>query len=282
MATRRGSASLVVQLAWLLALLPASPLPGRAADWDAAQFQRHGGSYAAACQRPDALRLQIGARSLVAEYAGRRIEARITDAAVSYFGQSPPPGFQAALLTDLPAGRELSVIVMRDTAGRYLQLQADDQTLADLGLRPNDRSLYRDCDSARRSAEGAAERRQRQQDAADAKVAAAAHPLADPAFAQAYRRTFGPRLGQRWLARMDGPQPLPETVQVAGRRYRLHAVCKPHDCGDNNMVFLYGVDSGSASYALLREGGSRQVLLGAPPPAVAAELRRLWRATWGP
>lgn len=262
------------------ALLAVFPLTSPAADWDTAQFQQYGGTYSADCQNPAAVRLAITANTLVAERAGRRIEGQKINPAYSYFGPSPPPGFQVALLTELPGGRELSFLVMRDKAGRFLNLQADPRTLADLGLRgKEDRTVYRDCDAARRSTDGAAARQQQQDQARDAKAAAAAHPLANPAFASAYRKTFGPRLGQRWLARMEGPSPETQPIQIAGQRYTVYAVCKPHDCADNNMVFLYAPEAGRG-YALLFEGGRRASLLGAPPPTVANQLKRLWRTTW--
>lgn len=266
-------------VAWLAALVAVWPLASGAADWDAAHFKLYGGSYSADCQNPAALRLSITARSLVAERAQRRIEGRLTYSVVSFLGPSPPPAFQTALLTDLPGGRELSVLVMRDTSGRFLYLHADPKTLVELGLRPNDRTDYRDCDVSRRVTDGAAARQQQDEEAREAKAAAAARPLANPAFANVYRKVFGARLNQRWLASMEGPSVDMEPVQIAGQRYTVYAVCKPRDCGDNNMVFLYAAEAGRG-YALLLEGGRNQVLLGAPPPAVAAELRRLWRTTW--
>lgn len=260
-------------------MLATAPLTGWSAAWDAAQFAQHGGTYASACQDPSALRLRIETQHVVAERGGRRIVARITDSAFSYFGRSAPPAFQTALLTDQTGGRELVFLVMRDLSGRYLQIHADARTLAELGLRPNDRSVFRDCDTARRSSDGAIERAEQAQAARDAQAAAAAHAMADPAWAAAYRRTFGPHLAQPWLARLDGPAAPPRMVRIAGQDYRLHAACKPHDCADNNMVFLYAADTGQA-HALLFEGGRRQRLLGAPPPAVATALQQLWRSTW--
>jgi hypothetical protein len=279
MTLQRGFSLSAGAAAGLAALVMAWPPASRAASWDAAQFKQFGGTYSGDCRNPAALFLRITEKTLVAERAHQRIEGRITDSAVSFLGPSPPPAFQTALLTDLPGGRELSVLVMRDTSGRFLSLQADAKTLAELGLRPNDRTAYRDCDGTRRAADGAAARKERDGQAQDARATAAAHPLADPAFAAAYRKTLGTRLNQRWLARMEGPNIEMAPVRIAGQRYTVHAFCKPRDCGDNNMVFLYAADTRRA-HALLFEGGRNQVLLGAPSPAVGAELRRLWRTAW--
>ena len=48
---------------------------------------------------------------------------------------------------------------------------------------------------------------------------------------------------------------------------------------DDNLVLLYSPARGVA-YGKVFEGGARSTLIGAPPPAIAAELERLWRKEW--
>ena len=68
------------------------------------------------------------------------------------------------------------------------------------------------------------------------------------------------------------------TSQVPGDDYQFASVCKNHDCYDHNMVLLYAAAPQSL-YALVHQRG-RSTLVGAPPPAVAAELQRMWKAEY--
>jgi hypothetical protein len=65
-------------------------------------------------------------------------------------------------------------------------------------------------------------------------------------------------------------------VQVGGTAYRMVSVCKTHDCYDHSMVFFYAP---GAAYGTVYQSG-RSTLVGSPPPAVAAELQRLWKLTY--
>jgi len=56
------------------------------------------------------------------------------------------------------------------------------------------------------------------------------------------------------------------------------SACKNHDCGDNNTVLLYSAAQGVVYGKIFQQ--RRATLIGAPPPAVAAELDRLWLAEW--
>jgi hypothetical protein len=78
--------------------------------------------------------------------------------------------------------------------------------------------------------------------------------------------------------KLDGPAPQIKKVQVAGNDYQLVSVCKNHDCGENNMVLLYAPASQTIYGKVLH--ASCPILIGGPPPPVAAELERLWKAEW--
>lgn len=51
-----------------------------------------------------------------------------------------------------------------------------------------------------------------------------------------------------WAYRLEGTAPPVRTIDYSGRRFVLGNVCKPHDCGANQLTFLVAVD-GSAAYA---------------------------------
>jgi Inhibitor of vertebrate lysozyme (Ivy) len=63
-----------------------------------------------------------------------------------------------------------------------------------------------------------------------------------------------------------------------GTEYLLARACKDHDCADNNTVLLYSAAQGVVYGKANRQ--RRSILIGAPPPAAASELDRLWQAEW--
>ena len=97
-------------------------------------------------------------------------------------------------------------------------------------------------------------------------------------FKSAYFKALGARVKESWLTKLDGPAPELKKVRVAGTEYLMASVCKPHDCGDNNTVLLYSARNGSVYGKVLDR--RRALLIGDPPPAVAAELDRLWANEW--
>ena len=64
-------------------------------------------------------------------------------------------------------------------------------------------------------------------------------------------------------------------MKVADADYVLLNTCKNHDCYDNNVVLLWsGVQE--VVYGKVYQKG-KSTLIGSPPPAVAAELEKLWK-----
>lgn len=98
--------------------------------------------------------------------------------------------------------------------------------------------------------------------------------LRDPKFKSAYTEALGARAKERWLAGMSNSAPV-RTVSVAGQAYQVATPCKPHDCGDNNLLLLYAPASGKV-YGHLHERG-RVTLIGQPDPGLGRELGRLWK-----
>lgn len=100
----------------------------------------------------------------------------------------------------------------------------------------------------------------------------------EPAFKAAYTKALGPKAKTPWLAKRDGPAPEDKFIQVAGERFAMNSFCKNHDCANNSAVLLYSPEH-KAVYGTIYEKG-RTTLIGNPPPAVATELAKLWKAEW--
>jgi hypothetical protein len=124
------------------------------------------------------------------------------------------------------------------------------------------------------------------QSGSPAAASAAAEPdmgptawLKDPRFKAAYYRALGPKVKANWLAQLDGPAGPLKVVKIDGTDYMLASVCKAHDCANNNTILLYAGGSGPV-FGKIQQHGAMTVI-GAPPPAVALELNKLWAAEWG-
>ena len=92
----------------------------------------------------------------------------------------------------------------------------------------------------------------------------------------AYHKALGPLVKQPWLARLDGPSREFRPVKVAGADYMLGSTCKNHDCYDHTVVLLWSGMQNVVYGKVVQKG--KATLIGAPPPAVAAELDKLWTA----
>lgn len=106
----------------------------------------------------------------------------------------------------------------------------------------------------------------------------AAGLLYDPKAKAAYYKALGLLTKEPWLAKLDGPSPQNRAVKVAGDDFVLLAACKNRDCADNNTVLLWA-GAPDLVYGKVYQRG-RSTLIGAPPPAVATELDRLWKQEW--
>ncbi|MBS7540137.1 Ivy family c-type lysozyme inhibitor [Ancylobacter lacus] len=102
--------------------------------------------------------------------------------------------------------------------------------------------------------------------------------MSDAGFRAAYLKVLGP-LARRedWLVDMQGPGQQ-KAVSLAGTRYLLVAVCKPHDCGDNAMMVLYRPETREL-FGIVSVTGAKKPL-GNPPPALRGEVMKLWKETW--
>jgi|GEM_PF-4605947 len=106
----------------------------------------------------------------------------------------------------------------------------------------------------------------------------AAGLLYDPKAKATYYKALGPLSKEPWLAKLDGPSPQNKRVKVAGTDYFLVSACKNRDCENHSTVLLYS-QAQDLVYGKVYQRG-KSTLIGAPPPAVAAELEKLWKGEW--
>jgi len=239
---------------------------------DADTLKQYGGVYSSDCGSATAPRLRVVADALMVEQGTKRLTGRNVQAAYSYFGQSPPPNYQVALLSEVGGGSQMLFIVFRDKSGQYITLDGDQKVQAALGkalLGPK----YRSCGAARQEATPAP--------ASASRSEAMTGPpdlLKDAKFKSAYYKALGAKVKESWLAALDGPSPPNKKIKIGSAEYVFASTCKNHDCADNNVVLLYSAAQG-AVYGKVVER-RRSTLIGAPPTAVASELDRLWATEW--
>lgn len=277
---------------------------------DPDSFKRWGGTYLSDCANNASPRITVFEEALVFLEGDKRIASSQVQAAFSYFGRSPPEGYEVALLGDISEERQLLAIVHHDDEGYYILLDADPKTRDQIS--PSVLKLkYRRCGSASegksasapKPASGAAP-------ATGAKPAAptpgaapaaggapatgaapagasASDPLpdavgmiADPAFKTAYYKALGKYKKEPWLAQLDGPTPPSRKVTVDGTEYLQVSSCKNHDCADNNTVLLY-LAAKKLVYGKIHLAG-KSAMIGNPPPAVSKEIGALWLEQWRP
>jgi hypothetical protein len=231
-------------------------------------MRRYGGVLAPDCSNYMLPQLKYLGDSLVVQDHGKPVlTGRNVKAASKQFGATPPTGFETAL-TSTVAGRETMVFVFyRNASGLYAAVEGGPKVMAALPAALKGKRA-RHCDPNRNVAPGTAPPVQ----------VGPPDLLRDARFKRPYVHALGKLARESWLTRLDGPAPPVKKVHVAGNEYQLVSVCKNHDCADNNMVLLYAVASHTVYAKVLVRG--RPTLIGSPPPAVAAELERLWKAEW--
>ncbi len=243
----------------------------------------YGGVYATDCAQAQSPRLRVERAALMVEQGNRRLVAQDVQAAFSYFGNSPPPGYLVVLMGQVRGQHSMMFVVYGDAQGQYIQIDADPPVMANLGPVLG-KARYNSCDATanQRAADAA---RQDKQAAVAAKAPAAAsqasHPselVRDKRFKAAWIKALGPLSRERWLAGLEGPAPEIKREQLAGQTWLVAATCKPHDCEDNNAVLVYDDATGRVHGLVYRAGAAG--LVGAPPGPLGAELQLIWRQVW--
>ncbi len=67
--------------------------------------------------------------------------------------------------------------------------------------------------------------------------------LGVPTFAAAYKRSFEPYLGLRWVASPVLEQPVRSVATSEGRTLSLYTACRPHACAMEKLVFVYDAET---------------------------------------
>jgi len=220
-------------------------------------------------------RVIVQAAALHVQKDNQRMSGGNLQAAHSYFGQSPPPNYVVALLSEVRGGLELQALVYRDKSGQYLTLDGVAKVRASLGPRLL-AYTYRLCDSARNQPEPVRSSQPTKKYALT--ELSAPGLLYDPKIKSIYYQTLGAKRKTSWLAQLDGPSPTNKKVNVGGAEFILASACKNHDCAENNVVLLYAQGQ-ERLYGKIYERG-RVTYVGQPSSALRADLDRLWKSEW--
>jgi Inhibitor of vertebrate lysozyme (Ivy) len=251
-----------------LLLCCVGPLAWPQGKIDARLMQRYGGVLAPDCGNYLLPQLKYLGGSLVVQDGGKALlTGRNVKVAAAYFGATPPPEFETALTSKVAGGEALVFVLYRNASGLFAAVEGGPKVMAALPPAFKGKRV-RHCDPNRNVAPGTS---------APVQVFPGAL-LKDARFKRLYLQALGPLAREAWLTELDGPAQPVENVQVAGADYQLVSVCKNHDCGDNSMVVLYAAAAQMLYGKVFQRG--RSTLVGAPPPQVAAELERLWKATY--
>lgn len=245
-------------------------------------MQRYGGVLAPECANYLLPQLLFLGDSLVVRNNGKPVlTGRNVKAVPGHFGATPPPEFETAVTSEV-AGEALVFVFYRDAAGRLsAAAEGGPKVMAAMPAALKGKRVPH-CDSNRNTA--------------PAKAASAAPGKADPnknfkGYAltelgaagllynakakDAYYKALGPLVKEPWLAKLDGPSSENKAVRVANADFVKVATCKNHDCYDNTVLLLWSGPDTIYGKVVQR---NRSTLIGSPPPAVAAELEKLWKA----
>lgn len=279
----------VMQSAMLIVAVASTPAWSQG-KLDAATMKAYGGTYMADCSNNASPKATIFADALVFLHGDKRIAGSKPEAQHSFFGNSAPPEYRIALVSQAPSGG-LVFLVYQDKAGQYLTVDGDQKVTAAIG-KPLTQQKFRRCDGTAKPMQTAA-----------APVAAQAAPAASQATGsgnsakifkgyaltelsaagllynakakEIYHKALGPLVKEPWLAKLDGPSSEGQAMKVANDDYVMLYTCKNHDCYDNNVVLLWsGIQN--VVYGKVNQKG-KSTLIGNPPPAVAAELEKIWK-----
>jgi hypothetical protein len=259
-----GPRILLVALSLLCAAAPAWA-QGKV---DAKLMQRYGGALAPECGNYLLPQLLINETLVVRDGGKAIVTGRNVKAVPTYFGATPPPEFETALTSEVGPGEAMVFVLYRNASGLFATVEGAPKVIAALPAALKGKRV-RHCDPNRNAVPGAP---------AAAPMTVPPAMLRDASFKRAYLQALGPLAKEPWLTTLDGPAQPVETKRVAGNDYQVVSICKNHDCYDNSMVVFYAAPSSTVYGTVFQHG--RSTLVGAPPAPVAAELERVWKATY--
>ena len=209
---------------------------------------------------------------LVFLHGNKRIAGSSVEPAFSYWGYFPPEGFLMALLSEVSGAGQMIWFVYEDKPGIYLTIDGDTKVLDAIGASPAGQK-FRRCDGKpAKPVEAPVSTAPRSYELHEL---SAPGILMDPGARAAYYKSLGPLVNENWLAELDGPSPQNRKLTIDGVEYVLASACRNHDCYDYSTTLLYSATMNVVFGKIYQRGKS--TLIGAPPPAVAEELKRLWR-----
>ena len=256
------------RVAVMLSLLCAAVPAGAQGKIDARLAQRYGGVLAPDCSNYLLPQLRYPGDSLIIHDAGKAVlTGRHVKAVPNYFGAAPPAEFENALTSEVAPGEAMVFVFYRNASGLFVTVEGGPKVMAALPAALKGKRV-RHCDPNRNAVPGAA----------PAAMMMPPGMLRDAGFKRAYFRALGALAREDWLAKLDGPAQPVEKKRVAGNEFQVVSVCKNHDCYDNSMVVFYAPASNTLYGTVFQRG--RSTLVGAPPAPIAAELERMWKATY--
>ena len=220
--------------------------------------------------------------SLVVQDGGKAVlTGRNVKLAPKYFGATPPPEFETAFTSEVAGGEALVFVYYRNASGLFAAVEGGPKVMAALPAAFKG-TRSRHCDPNRNVAPGAAAGPSAQAKADPNKFngyalteLSAAGLLYNAKAKEVYYKALGPLVKESWLAKLDGPSSEGQAMSVANDDYVMLYTCKNHDCYDNNVVLLWS-DMQKIVYGKVNQKG-KSTLIGNPPPAVAAELEKMWK-----
>jgi hypothetical protein len=277
----------LIQSATLIAALTGAPAWAQGKS-DQKLMQAYGGVLAPDCSNYTLPQLKYLGDSLVVQDGGKAVlTGRNVKAAPAYFGATPPPEFETALTSEVVGGEAMVFMFYRNASGLFAAVEGGPKVMAALPAALKGKRA-RHCDPNRNAAPGAAASSTAGGAASagtgnSAKIfkgyalteLSAAGLLYNAKAKEIYYKALGPLVKEPWLANLDGPSSEGQAMKVADADYVMLYTCKNRDCYDNTVVLLWsGVQN--VVYGKVDQKG-KSTLIGDPPPAVAAELDRLWK-----
>lgn len=246
-------------------------------------MQRYGGVLAPDCSNYLLPQLLFLGDSLVVRNGGKPVlTGRNVKAAPAHFGSSPPAEFETAVASDVEGGEAMVFVFYRNAAGVSVSVEGGPKVMAALPAALKGKRVPH-CDPNRNAAPASASAGG-QAKAADPNRNFKGYALTELGAAgllynakarDAYYKALGPLVKEPWLAKLDGPSSENKAIKVAGADFVKIATCKNHDCYDNTVLLLWAAPD-TIYGKVVRQ--NRSTLIGAPPPAVATELEKLWKA----
>jgi Inhibitor of vertebrate lysozyme (Ivy) len=240
-----------------------------------------GGTYQLDCSNNASPKATVFPDALVFLHGDKRVAGSKPESQTSFYGNSPPPEYLIMLVSEAPGG-QLFFAIHQDKSGQYLKIDGDAKVVAAIGKQLTGQK-FRRCDgtakpmqtAAAPAAQGKADPNKPFKGYALTELTAAGL-LYNPKAKATYYKALGPLSKEPWLAKLDGPSSENKPIKAAGADYVLVSTCKNHDCFENSVVLLYS-GAQDVVYGKVYQRG-KSTLIGSPPPAVAAELERLWKS----